>query len=371
MLQWLAIFGVFLVAGAGCIYSLRRLKPTIQAVQAELRQIKLISAAFSSKTPTDDGWRNDERRLTSMLNDLQFEQKDIKSDTAALLEEQSKKIESLSKNGDNFEKTISKQILQLERLTTQLQNTPLASERMAAGHTRVFSTQTSEKMLKELIPELGIEITARQLHHLAHKISSTEAISHGRIATSIETIVTRCLVAVSLIEEDTQSFSCLEIGVLFGIGTVCLYDAVRFRVPEVKFYLMDPLDGYYGRHESDYVSFNPVTLPVLTENMRIAGVKDDEFTIIQAMSESEEAISQMSDKTLDLLVIDGDHSYDGVKRDFENYLGNVRKGGFIIIDDYGVKEWPDIKKYADKEVIPRDDVETVYKGARTLLLRHV
>lgn len=36
---------------------------------------------------------------------------------------------------------------------------------------------------------------------------------------------------------------------------------------------------------------------------------------------------------LDLLFIDGDHSYDGVKRDFEMYSPLVRKGGLIAFHD--------------------------------------
>lgn len=39
------------------------------------------------------------------------------------------------------------------------------------------------------------------------------------------------------------------------------------------------------------------------------------------------------DEYLDLLFIDGDHSYDGVKADFINYRGFVRKGGAIAFHD--------------------------------------
>jgi predicted O-methyltransferase YrrM len=36
----------------------------------------------------------------------------------------------------------------------------------------------------------------------------------------------------------------------------------------------------------------------------------------------------------DLLFIDGDHEYNGVKNDFINYSPFVKKDGFIVIDDY-------------------------------------
>ena len=39
------------------------------------------------------------------------------------------------------------------------------------------------------------------------------------------------------------------------------------------------------------------------------------------------------DELLDLLFIDGDHSYEGVKKDFELYSALVRKGGVIVLHD--------------------------------------
>lgn len=38
-------------------------------------------------------------------------------------------------------------------------------------------------------------------------------------------------------------------------------------------------------------------------------------------------------KGIDVLFIDGDHSYKGVKADFENYKGLVKKGGIIVFHD--------------------------------------
>jgi cephalosporin hydroxylase len=45
----------------------------------------------------------------------------------------------------------------------------------------------------------------------------------------------------------------------------------------------------------------------------------------------------------DLAIIDGDHTYDGVKADTENYIPFIRDGGFIIyhdsvLDDWGIKQ---------------------------------
>lgn len=42
---------------------------------------------------------------------------------------------------------------------------------------------------------------------------------------------------------------------------------------------------------------------------------------------------QLAGKSIDLLFIDGDHSYEGVKKDFEMYGGLVRSGGMIAFHD--------------------------------------
>jgi N-acetylglutamate synthase-like GNAT family acetyltransferase/cephalosporin hydroxylase len=44
--------------------------------------------------------------------------------------------------------------------------------------------------------------------------------------------------------------------------------------------------------------------------------------------------NKLNGKEIDLLYIDGDHSYNGVIYDFESYFNLVKKGGLIVFDDY-------------------------------------
>jgi predicted O-methyltransferase YrrM len=63
---------------------------------------------------------------------------------------------------------------------------------------------------------------------------------------------------------------------------------------------------------------------------------------------------------LDFLFIDGDHSYEGVKKDFEMYSPLVRSGGLIAFHDITpcgppkevFKYWEEVKEsYVHKELI--------------------
>lgn len=46
----------------------------------------------------------------------------------------------------------------------------------------------------------------------------------------------------------------------------------------------------------------------------------------------------LGDKQVDFLFIDGDHTYEGVKRDFELYSPLVREGGIIALHDIALNE---------------------------------
>lgn len=54
--------------------------------------------------------------------------------------------------------------------------------------------------------------------------------------------------------------------------------------------------------------------------------------------------------TLDVLFIDGDHSYDGVKADWESYKSFLKDGAIVIFHDYGWAEG--VKKVVHEDVIP-------------------
>jgi predicted O-methyltransferase YrrM len=60
-------------------------------------------------------------------------------------------------------------------------------------------------------------------------------------------------------------------------------------------------------------------------------------------------VRQMVD-SLDLLFIDGDHSYEGAKADWEMYKGFLRSGSVVIFHDYG---WADgVVRVIDEDVKP-------------------
>ncbi len=53
---------------------------------------------------------------------------------------------------------------------------------------------------------------------------------------------------------------------------------------------------------------------------------------------------------LDLLFIDGDHSYDGVKSDWDAYKSFLKSGSIVVFHDYGWAEG--VKRVVHENVVP-------------------
>lgn len=68
-------------------------------------------------------------------------------------------------------------------------------------------------------------------------------------------------------------------------------------------------------------------------------------TLIQADSHDPRTVQQVDGfrGSVDLLFIDGDHSYDGVRADFENYAPLVKPGGLIAFHDILANQVPTCK----------------------------
>jgi hypothetical protein len=84
---------------------------------------------------------------------------------------------------------------------------------------------------------------------------------------------------------------------------------------------------------------------------------------------SSEAAKNIEDDSLDWIYIDGDHSYKGVMEDLEYYYPKMKKGGYIIGDDYDQVNWygDDVIK-AVTDFIKKYNVEEIqYKNIQFVL----
>ena len=81
---------------------------------------------------------------------------------------------------------------------------------------------------------------------------------------------------------------------------------------------------------------NPVNKEIPIKNVNKFKHSNCLYEYIQGDSQNSEIINYVYNKIgkVDLLFIDGDHSYNAVINDFNNYKNLVSYGGFIVFDDY-------------------------------------
>jgi predicted O-methyltransferase YrrM len=141
----------------------------------------------------------------------------------------------------------------------------------------------------------------------------------------------------------------LEIGTHRG-GTLYLW--ARLARPDAILVSIDLPGGKFGG------GYSPFRAPIY----RRFAQERQKLHLMRANSHSESTLEEtnrlLSGRPIDLLFIDGDHTHQGVKRDWEMYSPLVRSGGLVVFHDvagnYGETQvkafWDTIKaSYAHKE----------------------
>ena len=121
-----------------------------------------------------------------------------------------------------------------------------------------------------------------------------------------------------------------EIGVWYGTF------AYHVLVPSnpSKLYLIDPWEyGLQKDYEPEPTSEKQASRDLVYEYVKDLFASDKNVEILR--KKSEDCASQFPEEFFDYVYIDGEHSYEAVKRDLNNYFCKIKIGGYIIGDDYG------------------------------------
>ena len=118
--------------------------------------------------------------------------------------------------------------------------------------------------------------------------------------------------------------SVLEIGTANG-GTLFLL--ARSAAPDAHLISLDLPAGEFGG------GYSPIRIPLYKSFARGA----QRVSLIRGNSHAAESLQQvkslLNERSLDFLLIDGDHTYHGVRQDFELYAPLVRQGGIVALHD--------------------------------------
>lgn len=130
----------------------------------------------------------------------------------------------------------------------------------------------------------------------------------------------------------------VELGSWKGLSTVWLANGIKDR-GNGKLYSVDTWKGTENEetHAEMLKDYEPDQLyNEFLNNIKTAGVS--EYVEPLRMTTLQASRLWPIEKSIGLLMIDADHSYEGVKKDFEFWSPLVADGGLIVFDD--VPTWP-------------------------------
>ena len=205
-----------------------------------------------------------------------------------------------------------------------------------------------------------------------HVFCACEYTGYGRLAGDLVDAVLRAICAVSFARSNRGGgVKIMEIGVLYGLNLTGMYNIVRTEYETVLFTAIDPFEGYYGQKLDAGLAF-PVTEKFFRINLARNQVAEQDIAVFKGFSSDPAIQAANAKKTFDLIFVDGDHSYEGVKRDVDFYGTLLSSGGLLIIDNYGDAAWPGVTRYVDAELFGRHPYLSVLsedKIGRSLVFR--
>jgi len=144
------------------------------------------------------------------------------------------------------------------------------------------------------------------------------------------------------------------VGVEIGVEKALNAESILRMLNIKRLFLVDPFFPYEGAYWSENASNMKAEIKIgYITDFEKAKQCLSEFTdkIVFIKQKSEQAVNFIPDD-LDFVYIDGDHSYEAVKKDIENYYPKVKIGGILGGHDFNmfdvskaVREWVDKNNY--------------------------
>ena len=139
----------------------------------------------------------------------------------------------------------------------------------------------------------------------------------------------------------------LEIGTLYGMFGAALLRMLERSGREPQFTIIDPLVGTQlqnGSSITNDASGTPVEERAVHTNLALAGAAGQRTRLHVGYSTDPKAQAAVGDREYGLIIVDGDHSREGVIADLAWVEKIVAPGGVVILDDFGDAKWPGVEQ---------------------------
>jgi hypothetical protein len=241
----------------------------------------------------------------------------------------------------------------------------------ARGLSRIVSPGPLERLHDDVAALAGDRDAAvRNVATAFRLLVALESLGVGRIAGGTMNICGKLGTIPLLAPPDNDEI--LEIGTLYGMfsaGLVRMMERAG-RSPSVT--IVDPFAGVQlqpGTPQRPDPTGAPVDEHAVRTNLSLAGPAGAAARIRRGFSEDPETRAAVSDRTYGVIVVDGDHSAEGVLADLQWAEQIAAPGAVVVLDDYGDPKWPGIKDALDKHLTGETRFTYLGKAALSAYLR--
>ncbi|GLY33669.1 class I SAM-dependent methyltransferase [Kineosporia sp. NBRC 101731] len=236
---------------------------------------------------------------------------------------------------------------ELEKMRAQARTPGYAVDLLLGSQGRRSTRLISEERLRQLASQIAEATNAPDAYGRVVQAYRTlfelELRGVGRLAGGAPNILGK-LATTPLLNPPNGEI--LEIGTLFGLFSGGMARQISRIGLSYQLTIIDPLADVQlqVKELKADTSGSPVTETVVRENLSLAGVDSKRLRLVRGFSEDPKVQAQVSDRKYGVIVIDGDHSAEGVANDLRFAEKIVAPGGIVVLDDYGDKNWPGVEQ---------------------------
>ncbi|MFI2375208.1 class I SAM-dependent methyltransferase [Streptomyces sp. NPDC018964] len=238
------------------------------------------------------------------------------------------------------------------------------------GLSRIVSPGPLNRLHSEVAELAGDRDAAVRNVATAYRLLvALESLGSGRIAGGTMNICGK-LGTIPLLDPPNDEI--LEIGTLYGMFSAGLIRMMERdgRSPSVT--IVDPFAGVQlqpGTPRRSDPSGTPVDEHAVRTNLALAGPAGVAARIRKGFSEDPETRAAVSDRSYGVIVVDGDHSAEGVAKDLAWAEEIAAPGAIVVLDDFGDPKWPGIEEALDKHLAGTTRFTYLGKASLSAFLR--
>lgn len=312
------------------------------------------------------------RALKPALNVLDRRIERLARRRARQVVDESRAVRDLKGEADKLRTELLKMQTEMDQMRTQVKGSGYAVDLLLGSHGRRSSRLMSEEALKDLAKQVAKASDAPDAYQRVVQayrlLFELELRGVGRLAGGPANILGK-LTTTPLLSPPNGEV--LEIGTLFGLFSGGMVRQISRIGLKYELTIIDPfatVQLQVKELKAD-TSGSPVTETVVRENLALAGVDPERLRLIKGFSEDPAIQAQASDREYGVIVIDGDHSAEGVANDLVFAEKVAAPGGIVVLDDFGDKGWPGVQEATEAHLRGTTRFELVGVVATSAFLR--